>query len=79
MKTLTIANHYKRVELYNCWASSRLDKLWRFDWFCVSNHNEHFPGFGWPHVHSVLGRDFAGYPCKTFHHNDTHNGYWFSG
>ncbi len=27
----------RKLDIYNCWASSRLDRLWRFDWW--STHN----------------------------------------
>jgi hypothetical protein len=53
--------------------------MWRYEWFCVWDHNKEDPGYLPQHSHSVQGRDFAGYPCKTFHHNDTHQGFWFSG
>jgi len=53
-----IKNDFRPMDSQRCWASSRLDRLWRFDWMyllmgeLIRNHNE--------------GRDFAGYPCKDY-------------
>jgi len=78
LKNLGIKDKLQEVDLLNCWASSRLDSLFRFEWFCKSNHDPSLPAEVDEHSHKVEGRDFAGYPCKTFLHNDTHHGYWIS-
>jgi hypothetical protein len=44
----------KRLELYDCWASSRLDRLWRYEWWCTNGGTD-------PHIHRKEGRDFGGY------------------
>ncbi len=44
------------IDAYDCWSSSRLDRLWRFDWWSTVGISE-------PHKNSKQGRDFGGYPC----------------
>ena len=66
-----IFNDFKKLEMYYCWASSRLDRLWRFDWWTTEN-NQHL------HIKYSEGRDFAGYPCKTWIHPNTYYGTWIS-
>jgi len=69
---LPIKNSKKKLEAFNCWASTRLDRLWRFDWWCTADSSP-------PHVHSLSGRDYAGYPCKTFSQLGIGPGPWVSG
>ncbi len=60
------------LKLYHCWASSVLDRLWRFDWFCTVDNTP-------LHSHSKKGRDFGGYPCESWNSPGGYRGPWISG
>jgi len=60
-----VKDSYDKVDLYDCWASSRLDRLRRF--------SEDTEGA------AESSHDFAGYPCKTFLQKSAHKGPWVSG
>ena len=51
--SIPIKSPMERIEIYMCWASSTLDKLWRFEWYCSG-------GGAGIHSHVRQGRDFAG-------------------
>jgi hypothetical protein len=68
-----IENKSAVIPLNNCWASSRLDRLWRFEWVCKDKSVDIF------HRHFNEGHDFAGYPCNTKAQKNVHDGYWISG
>ena len=68
-----IENKAVVIPLNNCWASSRLDRLWRFEWISKVNSVDIFQR------HFKEGHDFSGYPCRSKAQKSAHDGYWISG
>ncbi len=60
------------VKIYKCWASSILDRLWRFEWFSTVDNAP-------LHIKKKTGRDLSGYPCESWNSPGGYRGSWISG